>query len=109
MTVNRRNFLQALSGLALSALPVAGRPDAAAAAAAGAPATTDWCGSGDWGRPLFVPGTEGFLGRLELDDSTLTLRAARLPAGTLNTTGLTLAYSALHRGREFFNPTLVLR
>jgi blue copper oxidase len=109
MTVNRRNFLQALSGLALSALPLAGRPDAAAAAAAGAPAPTDWCGSGGSGHPLFVPGTEGFLGRLELDDSILTLRAARLPAGTLDTTGLTLAYSALHRGREFFNPTLVLQ
>ena len=106
MTIDRRNFLQALSGLALSTLPVAGRSDAPAA---GAAAATVGCEAGGSGHPLFIPGDHGFLGRLEPDDSTLTLRAGKFPAGMLDTGGLTLAYFARHRGREYFNPTLVLR
>lgn len=97
-----------MSGLALSALPVAGRPDAPATTS-GATPPTDGCGTGGVARPLFVPGNQGFLGRLEPDNSPLTLRAARLPAGALDTSGLTLAYFAHHRGREYLNPTLVLR
>lgn len=108
MTVTRRTILQALSGLALCSLAVPGRADTPANAA-GTPARGDGCGTGGSGQPLWVPAEQGFLGRLEVDDSPLTLRAAALPPGDPDAKGCTLAYFARHRGREFFNPTLVLR
>jgi len=103
MTFTRRSFVQTLGALALGALPRRAPSEPAPGAASAG--LTDWCGSGDSARPLFIPGDHGFLGRLPLDEQTLTLRAAPLrEAGPL-----TLAYFARHDGREFVNPTLVLR
>jgi len=109
MTVNRRSFLKTLGGLALSALPSHARPDHAAGAQASRQA--DWCGEAGAGRPLFIPGERGFLGRLALDDAPLTLRAGPLGQDNadLRSIGLTQAYFARHRGREFANPTFVLQ
>jgi blue copper oxidase len=106
MTVTRRSFLHTLGGLALSALPAGARSDAPGPATAG---PADWCGDGHAAAPLFVPGADGFLGRLALDDATLTLRAAPLPSGALPGAGLTEVYLARYRDRAFVNPTLVLR
>ena len=108
MTFTRRNFLHSVGALALSALPAGARSDPPpAAATAGA---TDWCGPGNAGTPLFVPGGQGFLGRLALDDDApLTLRAAPLPSGDLAGSGLSQVYLARYRDRAFVNPTLLLR
>ena len=72
MSLTRRNFLKTLGGVALGALPPNARPDHAGAGATSPQA--DWCGVGDQGQPLFVPGERGFLGRLVLGKETLTLR-----------------------------------
>src|SRR5947208_8541123 len=71
MSLTRRNFLKTLGGVALGALPPNARPDHAGAGATSPQA--DWCGVGDQGQPLFVPGERGFLGRLVLGEETLTL------------------------------------
>jgi blue copper oxidase len=105
MTCTRRRFVRSLTGLAL-ALPAAVRSESPRAAAPAA--SSDWCGAGNAGGPLYVPGASGYLGRLALDESTLTLRAAPVPAG-VSAGGLTQAYLARYQGRSFINPTLVLR
>ncbi len=103
MTVTRRDFLQTMGSLALASLPARVRSDPPADGWASGP--TDWCGPGGPGHPLFVPSDRGFLGRLAPDEQTLTLRAAPLhDAGPL-----TLGYFARHQGRDFVNPTLLLR
>ncbi|MDQ2963395.1 MAG: multicopper oxidase family protein [Pseudomonadota bacterium] len=107
MSLTRRDFLKTLGGVALGALPPNARPDARAGGQA--PPQSDWCRAGDRGQPLFVPEDRGFLGRLVLDDETLTLRAAVLKPGDAAPPGLTQAYVASFRGREYVNPTLVLR
>jgi suppressor of ftsI/bilirubin oxidase len=106
MTCNRRRFLHTLGGLALAGLPAGARSDAPAASAAAG--STDWCGSGNPGAPLLVPGDAGFLGRLVLDDTPLTLRAAPLPTDERQAGGLSQVYLARYRDRTFVNPTLVL-
>jgi len=53
---------------------------------------------------LFVPGARGLFGRLAPDGARLRLRAAAVAARPG-----ALAYQAEHRGRQFVNPTLVLR
>jgi len=106
MTVTRRRFLHALGGLALSSLPPGADSDALPVAAARG--RGDWCSSGGAANPLFVPGDHGFLGRLALDEQTLTLRAAPLPAGALPGSGLTQGYLARYQGRDYVNPTLLL-
>jgi blue copper oxidase len=107
MTVTRRSFLHTLGGFAVAALPAAVRSDPPARAAMTGPA--DWCGTGRAAAPLFIPGEDGFLGRLTLDEATLTLRAAPLPAGDRAGGGLSQVYLARYRDRAFVNPTLVLR
>ena len=104
MTLTRRSFLRTLGGVALGALPPCARSDQAG----GAPSPGDWCGAGDRSQPLFVPGDRGFLGRLVLDDQPLTLRVAALERGGAPA-GFTQAYLARFRGRDYVNPTLVLR
>jgi blue copper oxidase len=94
-----------MTGLAL-ALPAGVRSESPRAAAA--TTASDWCGAGNAGRPLHVPGASGFLGRLALDEAPLTLRAAPLPAGAA-AGGLTQGYLASYQGRSYLNPTLVLR
>jgi suppressor of ftsI/bilirubin oxidase len=106
MSATRRDFLKTLGGVALCALPPTVRPDHARAARTSP--QHDWCSAGGRGQPLFVPGDRGFLGRLVLDEETLTLRAAVLKPGGAAPRGLTQAYVARFRGREYLNPTLVL-
>ena len=107
MSLTRRNFLKTLGGVALGALPPNARPDHAGAGATSPQA--DWCGVGDQGQPLFVPGERGFLGRLVLGEETLTLRAVALKPGDDAPAGFSQAYVASFRGRDYVNPTLVLR
>ncbi len=107
MSVSRRSFLHTLGGLALSSLAQGARSDPVPDATLG---PSDWCGAGGVAQPLFVPSSEhGFLGRLDLDEQPLTLRAAPLPSGVAAGGGLTQGYLARYHGREFVNPTLVLR
>jgi suppressor of ftsI/bilirubin oxidase len=108
MSITRRSFLQTLGGLALTALPSHAQHNPLGAQAL---RQADGCGEAGPGRPLFIPGDRGFLGRLALDDEPLTLRVGRLRQGKgdLGRTGLTQAYFARHRGREFVNPTFVLQ
>ncbi|HEX9277773.1 MAG TPA: multicopper oxidase family protein [Casimicrobiaceae bacterium] len=106
MSLTRRDFLKTLGGVALGTLPPNASPDHASAGATSA--HSDWCGASNQGQPLFVPGERGFLGRLVLDDETLTLRAAALKPGDDAPAGLSQAYLASFHGREYVNPTLVL-
>ena len=101
----RRDFLKALAALGLS-----GASGGAAADHAGSAAIAgDVCGAGSTSGTLYLPRDRGFLGRLALDDRTLTLRSAAIPAGTTLPPGLTQAYFASIDGRDYVNPTLVLR
>jgi blue copper oxidase len=104
MPPSRREFIQTVVGLALSSLP----PWARADHAAGAPPAADWCGGDAHATPLFVPRDRGFLGRLALDERTLTLRAQALSKGDSAPAGFTWAYVANVGGRTYLNPTLVL-
>jgi len=106
MFLNRRDFLKTLGGVALVALPP--DPGSGHAGAAETSVRSDWCGGSEQSLPLFVPGERGFLGRLVLDDETLTLRAAPLEPADNAPAGLSQAYLASYRGREYVNPTLVL-
>src|SRR5208283_3559317 len=105
MTFTRRRFVQTAGALALCSLPPRASSDPSPAAATPGPA--DWCGTGGSPSPLFIPGDRGFLGRLAPEAEKLTLRAAPLPGG--GTGSLTLGYLASHGGRDYVNPTLVLR
>jgi len=105
MPVSRREFMQGLGVLALASLPPHARADHAAGAASQA---ADWCSAGARAEPLFVPRDRGFLGRLALDDQTLSLRAASLSPGDSAPAGLTWAYVAQVGERRYVNPTLVL-
>ena len=105
MSLSRREFIQAVGGVALSSLSPWAHADHATA---GAPPAADWCGADSQPSPLFVPSDRGFLGRLSLDEDTLTLRAAALSASDAAPAGLTSAYLAQVGGRTYFNPTLVL-
>ena len=105
MSLSRRGFIQAVGGVALSSLSPWAHADHATA---GAPPAADWCGADSQPSPLFVPSDRGFLGRLSLDEDTLTLRAAALSASDAAPAGLTSAYLAQVGGRTYFNPTLVL-
>ncbi len=75
--------------------------------AAPAPGPADWCGTGGSPARCSFPGDRGFLGRLAPEADTLTLRAAPLPGRRDGS--LTLGYLASHGGRDYVNPTLVLR
>jgi blue copper oxidase len=106
--IRRRNFLKAMGALGVSALPLAARPDATTAQRANA--ASDFCGTGSGGKPLFVPGDRGLLGRLAPGDDVLTLRA--VPIATRDAhdqPAFSLRYAATHRGRDYMNPTLQLR
>src|SRR6266704_1158962 len=105
MLLSRREFIKAVGGVALSSLSPWAPADHAAA---GVSPAADWCGADSQPSPLFVPSDRGFLGRLSLDEDTLTLRAAALSASDAAPAGLTSAYLAQVGGRTYLNPTLVL-
>src|SRR5947208_15835903 len=94
---SRRSFLRGAGALGLSAM---GHPSCAAQ-------LIDVCSAGTMQR-LFVPSDRGYLGRLAPRGRPLTLLATRaggLPRGIVHGP---LAYRALHEGRNYINPTLVL-
>jgi FtsP/CotA-like multicopper oxidase with cupredoxin domain len=97
----RRDFLKALSALSCLGLSRAAWPDQPAAKPV-LPAD-NFCGSGEHGSSLFIPGDSGLFGRLAPDGAPLTMRAG---AGTGS---WPLGYTAEHEGKRFVNPTLVLR
>ena len=97
----RRRFLKALGALGAYVLPRAALPDDAAPSNR---ALGDFCGAGASAQPLQIPGASGLFGRLAPDGARLRLRASTI-AGSPDA----LAYTAEHRGRQFRNPTLILR
>jgi suppressor of ftsI/bilirubin oxidase len=105
LPTRRREVLKALAALGLSALP--GRAPADSPAAPSSAPSAEFCGAGPTGRPLFIPGSSGLLGRLTPDGAPLALRAAAAIGEA--TSPWPLSYSVAHAGRSFVNPTLVLR
>ena len=107
MAIARRQFLGSLGALGLAALPRAALPEARDATHA--TAVADLCGDGPRGTRLFIPGADGFLGRLAPGDDILKLDAVAVTPGHASAaTGFTLAYVATHRGGRYRNPTLQL-
>jgi FtsP/CotA-like multicopper oxidase with cupredoxin domain len=99
---SRRYFLQSVGALGLAAIVRPTQSDSAA--------TADFCAAGDGkATPLFVPRDSGYLGRLALRGKPLTLVASA--AGTLPPRVVhgPIAYRAQHEGRDYINPTLVVR
>jgi suppressor of ftsI/bilirubin oxidase len=105
MPFSRRGFIRGSSAAAIAALNPWARADHASGATMPASGS---CGA-DPAASLLIPRDRGFLGRLALDERTLSLRAAPIPAGAALPQGLTQAYFASVDGRDFVNPTLVLR
>ena len=101
----RRRALRNLTALGLGALS---RP-ASTQHAGHAPSRSGWCSGGRNARPLHLPRDGGFLGRLAVPRDPLTLTAG--PAGSLPASLAhgPLAYRSRHRGRDYVNPTLVVR
>jgi len=98
----RRDFLKALGGLGLAALPCRSLSDHAGG---GAPSAADFCGNGTNGQPLFIPGTTGLFGRIS-GNAPLRMRAA--PASRGDGGPWQLAFAVEQEGRRYVNPTLVL-
>jgi suppressor of ftsI/bilirubin oxidase len=97
----RRDFLRALGALGLLSLPRLARPDPPVADLLSA-----FCGAGERGAPLFIPGTSGMLGRLAPDGTAFAMRAGAAPR---DSAGLwPLGYSVELGDRRFVNPTIVL-
>jgi suppressor of ftsI/bilirubin oxidase len=98
-SLQRRTLLKALSAMGLSLSPHvrAQQPDPGAAVQA-CTARTRFAGTA---------GVAALFGRLAPGNAVLALDAIALPAPARHG-GLTLAYRATHRGRQYFNPTLVL-
>ncbi|HYT97442.1 MAG TPA: multicopper oxidase domain-containing protein, partial [Casimicrobiaceae bacterium] len=99
---SRRYFLQSVGALGLAAV---GHPTRSASAV-----DTDFCVAGERKTtPLFVPRDSGYLGRLIPRGKPLTLiasAAGALPSGVVHGP---IAYRAQHEGRDYINPTLVVR
>jgi suppressor of ftsI/bilirubin oxidase len=104
LPTRRREVLKALAALGLSAFP--GRAPADPPAVPSPVPASEFCGAGPRGRPLFIPGSSGLLGRLRPDGAPFTLRAAPKRDST---SAWPLAYTVERAGRRFVNPTLVLR
>jgi suppressor of ftsI/bilirubin oxidase len=102
MSFSRRTFIRSLSAGALAPLTFPTHADHASPAPSGDSCFTDGAST------LFIPRDGGFLGRLEVGERTLTLRAAAATQGTLPS-GLTRGYFATVDGRDYVNPTLVMR
>jgi suppressor of ftsI/bilirubin oxidase len=101
-STSRRSFLQSTAVLGLMGCVRSAVSDAATAVA--------FCSNGEGdARPLLIPRDRGYLGRLALGGKPLTLvaaRAAGLPRGIGHGS---LAYRAHHEGRDYLNPTLIVR
>src|SRR5213595_3921481 len=101
-TASRRYFLQSVGALGLAAIFRPTQSNSAVAA--------DFCAAGEGkATPLFVPRDIGYLGRLTPRGKPLTLiagAAGALPSGLVHGP---IAYRAQHDGRDYVNPTLVVR
>ena len=102
---SRRVLLQRLAALgaalvARPVLPAASEPIASAA---------DFCGSGERGRRLWVPGDDGYLGRLAPTDGPVTLLASATRSPAAAASRGPLGYATRTRRRHYTNPTLVLQ
>jgi suppressor of ftsI/bilirubin oxidase len=102
--IQRRRMLQALLAIgAASAAPATRSDDAVARSAEACTSAAQWT------RRLFIPGDDGYLGRVAIGDAPLALRAETrggLPAQVVHGP---LAYTLRDGAREFINPTLVAR
>ena len=95
MVVTRRRWLRALTAGGAAALLPASLP----ALAPAPPANADQCATGDaFARPLYVPGSDGWLGRLAIGGYPVALRADTHDDG--------LAFVAAARGKSLYDPTL---
>jgi FtsP/CotA-like multicopper oxidase with cupredoxin domain len=103
MSFSRRHFLRTLSAVALGPLPRIAHADHAAT-----PTNAAGCGN-EATAALLVPRERGFMGRLVVDDRPVTLRAAPIPEKAALPAGLSQAYFATVDGRDYVNPTLVMR
>ena len=97
----RRRLLQGLAGASAWALV---RPSWSDHAAAGAMCARDAVLA-----PLLQPSGSGYLGRLRLDGGPLALRAAAAGSLPARVAHGPLAFHSSAQGRDFVNPTLVLR
>jgi suppressor of ftsI/bilirubin oxidase len=100
--VTRRRLLRAVGAAGLGLIAPPSRSDRTASSAA-------VCGSPGSRATLHVARDRGYLGRLQVGGEPLTLRAApvrALPAGVAHGP---LGYRVVHRGREYLDPTLVVR
>lgn len=102
---SRRGFLKTLGAGSLLALPGRAISDHAGPGAG----ASNLCGPGGKSQPLYVPSASGFLARLPLDEPPLLLSAAAAAPGNPAPQGLSEVYLARFDGRDYVNPTLVLR
>jgi suppressor of ftsI/bilirubin oxidase len=108
MTVCRRSFLRALGATALTPISTFARADHAEQGRPSVPLAGPGC-SAEGAGSFFVPGADGFLGRLEIGERALKLRAAPIGTSAGAPRGFSQAYLATVDGRDYLNPTLVLR
>jgi len=103
---SRRRVLHGLAAFGLAAATRPVRPDALSS-----PDIADsFCRTGsDPSQRLFVPGNDGYLGRLAPRGDALTLTAGAADGVPSALSTGSLAFSARHRGRRYANPTLVLQ
>ncbi|HTR56680.1 MAG TPA: multicopper oxidase family protein [Casimicrobiaceae bacterium] len=101
MATRRRDFLRSLGALGLLALPRATWPQEPPKNLQIDP----FCGTGDAGSPLFIPGASGPLGRLAPRGVPFTMRAAPTDPSPRP---WSLAYQVELGGQRFVDPTLVL-
>jgi len=101
----RRALLQRLAALGVAlavrpAWPAAGELPLSAA---------DFCGSGGRGRRLWVPGDDGYLGRLSPGERPVTLLASATRSPSAAVSRGPLGYATRTRRRHYTNPTIVLQ
>ena len=109
MPVSRRYALRTLAGLGLVDFARPATTHHAAHGAHAARGAGDWCGSGRSARRLYVPRDAGYLGRLAPSGEPLALAATRVGRAPDGLSRGPLAFRVSHRGRDYLNPTLVLR
>jgi FtsP/CotA-like multicopper oxidase with cupredoxin domain len=104
--VRRRRVLQGLCALGLTGAAPLSRPDDAARDATGARCSPP----AQWTRRLFIPATGGYLGRLQVTDAPLVMRAGGASGIPRDVAHGPLAYRVEGPdGHGGINPTLVVR
>jgi len=98
---SRRAFLCGTGALGLAAFT--------RHAASGPATAADLCATGKGAHRLFVAGDRGYLGRLRIGSKPLTLVAARVGALPPGVGHGPFAFRARHDGRDYIDPTLIVR